>query len=485
MNKINSFRIKCVFLASLCLTMTIACVSSDNLRHSLDTKQSIQRIENSLSEAVLIKGQALKTYSIEERLTHHNIPGLSVAVAYDGEVLWSKGYGMADVAESREMTPETMLLAGSISKPIAALRALQLHDEGRMKLDVNVNQYLTSWQVPDNEYTDVEKVTIRRILNHTAGLTVWGFPGYDKGDDVPSTVEVLEGKGNTDAVTVFRSPGEAWQYSGGGYTIMQLAIADVENMDFATSLKQHVLSPLNMQKSTFENPLPEQYHSIAATGYRENGDEVEGKWPIYPEMAAAGLWTTAEELLLYGIEIQRIMDTQTDGVISYKTATEMLTPGLKNHGLGPVVDDDRFRHSGADEGFRALFVGWRNQPYVAVIMVNSDVGAIISEVIRAIAAEYNLPGYELIEKEVIALSSEALAKFVGIYDSGIDGTFEILQVENGLSIFVRDFEFTAPLLPQSENVFFEKSTGIELTFVMEDGTPTEIQWRGLTATRVD
>ncbi|MDT0596397.1 serine hydrolase domain-containing protein [Glaciecola petra] len=472
------------------LTLLFACTDKPSTQNISETEaesgiqDSIIRIENGLSTALQIVGKEVEKHSIESRLEHYQIPGVSIALAHNGEVLWSRAYGLADITESRKMSAETMLLAGSISKPVAALRALQLHDQGKFLLDENVNNYLTSWQVPDNEFTQTEKVTLRRLLNHSAGLTVWGFPGYDKGDDIPTTVDVLDGKGNTDAVRVYKTPGEGWQYSGGGYTVMQLAIADIEKAPFAEILQSHVLDPLNMNKSTFENPLPEQYHSLAATGYRRNLDEVEGKWPIYPEMAAAGLWTTPTQLLQYGIEVQRIVNTKQDGIITHKTALEMLTPGDNNHGLGPVVREHAFSHGGADEGFRAQFIAWTDSPYTAVVMVNSDNNAIIGEVLRSIATEYELPGYEYRMRTIVEQPVEQLQKFIGTYDSGEDGLYEVTLIDGKLSIHVPNYGYTTFLTPQGPTMFFEENNGIELEFVIEDEQLTTILWRGQTAPRV-
>jgi CubicO group peptidase (beta-lactamase class C family) len=445
-------------------------------------QNSFLRIENGLRESLQIAGQPIATFSIESRLQHHNIPGVSIGIAHKGKVIFSQAYGFSDIALAKPMTTETLLLAGSISKPIAALRALQLHDEGKFLLDDNVNNYLTSWSLPDNEFTKNEKVTLRRILNHTAGLTVWGFPGYDYGDTIPSTIDVLNGKGNTDAVRVYKTPGESWQYSGGGYTIMQLTIADIEQEVFEKSLQVNVLNPLKMGNSTYENPLPEKYHSLAATGYRQNGDEVEGKWPIYPEMAAAGLWTTPSQLVQYGIEIQNITDNRRDGIIKYQTVIEMLTPGENDHGLGPVVNEHTFFHGGADEGFRARLVAWRDSPYVAVIMVNSDNGAIISEILMSIANEFSLPGYEPSVKNLIDMPISDMKKFVGHYDAGEFGTFEISLIDDGLVVFSEAFDYNSPLLPQGPTSFFESGTGVDLNFVFENESP-EIVWRDMRGTR--
>jgi CubicO group peptidase (beta-lactamase class C family) len=479
---------KSILMILVSFSLLIACTDKPNTNSTSNINvlpdDSITRIENGLRTSLQITGQDVALFNIESRLKHYNIPGVSVAVSHNGEVLWSKAYGFADIAQSKKMSTDTMLLAGSISKPVAALRALQLHDEGRFLLDDNINDYLTSWAVPDNEFTQAEKVTLRRILNHTAGLTVWGFPGYDKGDEVPSTVDVLDGKGNTDAIRVFKTPGESWRYSGGGYTVMQLAISDIEQANFAETIQSHVLNPLGMTKSTFENPLPEKYHTLAATGYRSNLDEVEGKWPIYPEMAAAGLWTTPSQLVQYGIEIQRIIATKQDGIIAYNTALEMLTPGDNNHGLGPVSEEDVFSHGGADEGFRAHFLGWKDSPYAAVVMVNSDNGAIIQEILRSIADEYKLPGYDATVRTIVEQPLEHLEKLVGTYDSGEDGMFKISLSDELLNIHVINFDYKTNLLPQGPNTFFEENNGIELEFIVENEQPTEILWRGQRAKRL-
>ena len=176
--------------------------------------------------------------------------------------------------------------------------------------------------------------------------------------------------------------------------VMQLLITDVEKAGFPRIMQEHVLQPLGMADSTFENPLPKKYHAIAATGYRKNGDEVEGKWPIYPEMAAAGFWTTPSQLIRYAIEIQRIDRTNTNGVLRPQSVKVMLTPGLKGWGLGPATTAHTFGHGGADEGFRARLVAWKKTANAVVVMVNSDNGDILQEVIRAVAAEYDLPGFK-------------------------------------------------------------------------------------------
>ena len=450
-----------------------------------ELEERIDRIENGLQPDLQIAGDSVPTYNIEARMQALGIPGVSIAFLKDGEIEWAKGYGYADVAEEREMTIETMLLAGSVSKPIAAVRPLQLAEQGAIHLDSNVNKYLSSWQLPDNEFTASQKVTTRRILNHTAGLTVWGFPGYLKGDAIPSTMDVLDGKGNTEAVRVFKEPGESWMYSGGGYTIMQLMMSDLEGRSYPELMQEHVLDPLGMTKSTFVNPLPEDFHDLAATGYRRNGLEVQGKWPIYPEMAAAGLWTTPSQLILWAKEIQEIYQNQNDGILKAETVNDMLDFGMKGHGLGPYGDEHLFEHGGADEGFRAKMVAWLNEPYAVVIMVNSDNGSIMQEIMLSLAAEYDLPGIEPSMRTPIIMTEAERTPYLGTYyftDYG-NATFSIHQ--DGLMAIAEFTNEPLVLRPESDTSFFDVSNGERILFHFEDGIVTGLSVNDFFAAKVE
>ena len=474
--------VSCVLVSSV-----IACSRPvpDETTDSDPIETRIARIEKGLMPVVHIEGTEPVTFTLEDRMEEMGLPGVSVAFVANGEISWARAWGMADIAGNRPMDVDTMLLAGSISKPVAALRALQLAEQGVIDLDENVNSYLTSWQVPDNEFTATEKVTIRRILNHTAGLTVWGFPGYDKGDDVPSVVEVLDGLGNTDPVRVFKEPGQDWLYSGGGTTVLQLAVTDLDGMPYPETMQEHVLDPLRMPGSTFENPLPERFHSIAATGYRANGDEVEGKWPIYPEMAAAGLWTKPSELIQYAIEIQRIYQGGEDGILTYDSVVEMLSPGLENYGLGPVIREHTFSHGGADEGFRAHLIAWKDQPYAAVVMVNSDDGRIIRELLLSIVKEYGLPGVEQEVRKVADMPLEQMKRFEGDYEMPEYETFKVHVEGDRLIMASGSFDPPLEVLPQSSTEFFSVDDGDIVTFDVDGEDVLGFNVWGLRADRVN
>ena len=295
----------------------------------------------------------------------------------------------------------------------------------------------------------------------------------------------LYGKGNTDAVRVYKEPGESWMYSGGGYTIMQLMVTDVEGTNYPETMQQHVLDPLGMKKSSFENPLPEEYHGIAATGYRGDGKEVEGKWPIYPEMAAAGLWTTPSQLIQYAIEIQKINNTKETGILQYETVNEMLKAGMNGHGLGPGITEATFGHGGADEGFRAQLTAWKNEPHAVVIMVNSDNGRIMSEIMLAIGNEYKLPENQTVYRKVIKISNADLQKYQGKYQVGEMGVLEVKISGDHLTFEASFIGQTIHLASESATKFFDRNDGTEINFDILDGRVIGFDVQGQRGTRID
>jgi CubicO group peptidase (beta-lactamase class C family) len=167
------------------------------------------------------------------------------------------------------------------------MAALRLVEEGRLSLDSDVNQTLTSWKAPPSAAAPGAAVTLRELLNHTAGLTVQGFPGYASGTPIPTLVQILNGEkpANTDPVRLEVPPGSRWKYSGGGYTVMQQLLIDVSHQPFTKLLHDTVLAPIGVTRSTYEQPLPAALRSGAATPYNADGSPVEGgfhttlKWP--------------------------------------------------------------------------------------------------------------------------------------------------------------------------------------------------------------
>ncbi len=447
--------------------------------------EHIARVENELLPPVLIVGQPTATSTLAERMALHAVPGVSIAVIDDGEIEWARGYGMADVDEGRPVTPNTLFQAASISKPVAATAMLTLVEDGTLHLDQDVNAALASWQVPVNRFTTEQPVTLRRLVTHSAGMTVRGFPGYAHDQRVPSTIEVLDGSGNTPPIRVDTTPGAIWRYSGGGYTVMQQLLTDVTGESFPALMRQRVLGPAGMTQSSYEQPLPEARRGQAATGYRSDGAAVSGKWHTYPEMAAAGLWTTPSDLARWAIAIQRSAGGGSGHMLSRELAQQMLRPDQNGWGLGPAIHPSGtlFHHSGGNEGFRCRLVAFIEGGRGAVIMTNSDNGAdLVGEILGTLAVAYDWPALKPVEKVVVEVDAAIYEELAGRYE--LPFGIVTIAVEDGRLWAEVPGQRRSELLPESEAKFFARDTGTEITLIREGGRIVAFRVFGMRAERV-
>jgi CubicO group peptidase (beta-lactamase class C family) len=441
-----------------------------------DQDARIVRIENGLLPAVLIKGQPAPTMTIADRMKHYKVPGVSIAFIDQGQVAWTRAYGFADVAAKKPVTAETLFQAASISKPAAALAALRLVQEGKLSLDEDVNVKLRSWKVPENEFTKEQKVTLRRIVSHSAGLTVHGFPGYASDEPLPSVVQILNGEkpANTEPIRVDTVPGTLWRYSGGGYVMMQLVLTDVTSKPFPQIVHDLVLQPAGMNHSTYEQPLPRSLASSAAQAYRGDGELVKGGWHTYPEMAPAGLWTTPSDLALLAIEVQNEYAGNSSKILSQPMMRQMLTHQKDNWGLGFAVESSgrnlRFGHGGANEGYRCDLEAYAELGQGVAIMTNSDSGGqVASELLRAVAKEYNWPDFQPTEHTLAKLDPALLPAYAGVYE--IMGMGRITVTTKDAKLYAQADPLgpePQELLPESATNFFLLSHEVTLRFEKDD-----------------
>jgi len=429
------------------------------------------RVENGLLPAVLIKGRPGEM-KLADRMRHYKVPGVSVAVIDGGRVEWARGYGLLEAGGAAPVTPETRFQAASISKPVAAMGALALVEQGKLDLDEDVNRKLVSWKVPENELTKEKKVTLRGLLSHGAGLTVHGFRGYAAGEDVPTLVQALDGQkpANSAAVRVDILPGSKWRYAGGGYNVMQQLMIDVTGKKFPDLMRELVLGKLGMTQSTYEQPLPQALAAVAASGHRGSGEPIKGKWHTYPEMAAAGLWTTPTDLARFAVELQQAYAGKSSKVISPQMAAQMLRTQLAPSGLGIVVNAEtqRFEHGGANEGFRCQLVGYLGKGQGAVVMTNGDRGgALVSEILRGVAREYGWPDYRTEERALAEVNPEIYGTYSGEYKTNFTIT---VTAESG-RLYLQAPPLgpeRVELFPESETGFFTLSENIKITFVKDE-----------------
>ena len=354
----------------------------------------LRSIEQTAVELPAEPGQTLTPLSLADLMKAFNVAGLSIAVIENYKIVDVKAYGVIAPGSTTPVTTKTLFQAGSISKPVAAAAALSLVEQGKLSLDEDVNKKLIAWKVPENEFTQTQTVTLRRLMSHTAGLTVHGFPGYDVDAPLPTLVQILNGEkpANTAPIRVDIVPGTVSRYSGGGITIEQQLMIDVTGKPFPALMRALVLDKIGMTDSSYEQPLPPARVAMTAGGGYSDGKPVHGKWHIYPEMAAAGLWTTPTDLAKFAIEIALSKQGKSNRILSQKMTQEMLTPVMDEAGLGFFLEKDnpgQFGHNGADEGFQALLTMNAETGNGVAMMADSDNGIwTMDYVLRRVAKEY-------------------------------------------------------------------------------------------------
>lgn len=373
-------------------TLTIAGVS--HAAPGAKDLAAIAAVETGLTPASAAQTPPVKT--LAERMAELKVPGVSVAFIENGKVKWTRTYGVAVVGEPRPVTPETLFQAASMSKALASAAALRLVDRGRLDLDSDINARLNAWRVPPSPYTATQKVTLRRLLSHTAGLTVSGFPGYQAGKPAPTTVQVLQGSppSNTPPVVSFEAPGGAFAYSGGGYVVAQLAIVEAGGKPYPEVLEELVLRPAGMRASTFAQPLPERLLTQSAAGHDPKGAMIPGGRNTYPEYGAASLWTTPSDYGRFLIALQDSYAGRGHALLSPASARAMMTPVDANYGLGLAIGrmggHTYIQHGGSNAGFQCTAMAFLDGARQGVvIMTNADAGGVLaSEIQKALAGAY-------------------------------------------------------------------------------------------------
>ncbi len=349
-------------------------------------KKAIQTIETGDKSSKREDGKL----GIAELMEHHRVSGISIAVFDNFEIVWTRAYGMARTKEEVKVTETTTFQAGSISKPVSAMAALIAVEQGKFSLDVPINTLLTSWKLPENKFTAIRPVTPRMLLSHTGGTTVHGFGGYRPDSAIPELPDVLNGTGtaNSKAVIVDIEPFTKWRYSGGGTTVMQLAMEDIHGEAFEDILARSVLEPCGMTNSTFVQPMEISDAPDAAFAH---GGKAKTPWHIYPEQAAAGLWTTPTDLARFAITVQKILRGDAGGLLSREMAQAMVTPTAAggDYGLGFSESGKGlyFGHGGSDWGFVCGLLAHKTKGYGVVVMTNGQAGGEISSELGLRVAE--------------------------------------------------------------------------------------------------
>ncbi len=446
--------------------------------------ETIVAIENGLVPRVIVDDERGKTYNLEARLKQFQTPGLSVAVFSDRKILWAQGFGLRSSESTNPVDPQTRFQAASIGKSVTAIAVLTLVEAKHLDLDADINHYLRTWKVPESALTRVEKVTIRRLLNHTAGLNVGGFPGYEKTDKIPDTTGVLDGRGNSPALRVETTPGTRHSYSGGGYVVLQKLIEDLSGETFAAYVTGHILKPLQMNDSSFD---PHRGDNVSmAHGF--DGRPYRGGWHVYPELAAAGLWTTPSDLARFTFGLVRAIEGAKGALISKSLARQLFAPsgapgggdqyalGFELRGRGANAS---IGHGGSNAGFKSELFYFPARKLGLVLMTNAENGRVVrNELARSISNQFELGLFPPRAVQRLTLADSVLQSLTGTYLSNGEQPqhFVATATHDELMLTNLDTRAVNHLVAIEPDTFVDRFTGVEVVVLRRDSAGVSLRY---------
>ncbi|UCG61060.1 MAG: serine hydrolase [Candidatus Zixiibacteriota bacterium] len=439
-----------------------------------DVLKRIEQVEAKLCPPVAIAGHDIVFHSLADQMELYNVPGVSIAVINDGKIEWAKGYGTRETGVDSSVDINTLFQAASISKSVTALGTLHQVGSGTLDLDSNINDFLVSWQVPENAFTDKQPVTVRYLLCHGAGLNGHALGEYARGEKLPTPLQTLDGlpPSKVGAVRVVMEPGTEFRYSGGGYLVLLQALVDVIGKPFPEIMKESVFDPVGMNRSGYFQERDYRRADNAAVGHNGMGSILEGYWRRVTNLAGGGLWTTPSDLCRYAMEIQKALKGQST-VISRELAEEMLTAQVGSYGLGLILEGEgdclTFGHGGNISGYNNTFFAYAHKGRGVAVMTNGQRGSALSEeIVRAVAVVYD---WLELKPDVITpalLSPEELNKYTGrfVFNNALTAN---VSVEDGHLKMIGEDGRVFLWYPDADNHFYDLYSGWQLEFIFGEG----------------
>jgi CubicO group peptidase (beta-lactamase class C family) len=421
----------------------------------------------------MIEGAEQVFHSLAEQMEFYNVPGVSIAVINDGKIEWAKGYGIREAGTDSPVDVNTLFQAASISKPVSALGVLHWVQKGALDLDININNFLVSWKLPDSEFTRSQPVTVRYLLCHGAGLSGHSLGAYSRGKEIPTLLQLLDGipPAKADPVRVVSAPQTEFRYSGGGYLIALQAMIDVIGQPFPDIMNKAVLKPVGMERSGYFQPLEYNRADNVAVGHDGMGSVFEGYWQTMPNLAGGGLWSTPSDLCLFAIEVQKALRGESS-IISRELAEEMLTVHIGSHGLGLALQGEgenlAFSHGGDNRGYHNFLFAYARRGQGVAVMTNAQNGSYLyQEILRSVAIVYDWPDLKPSVISPIQLPVETLNSYTGRYIFNRVLPVEV-TIENEHLKMQGDDGRIFLWYPDSDNHFIDTITGWKLRFIFDE-----------------
>jgi CubicO group peptidase (beta-lactamase class C family) len=333
-----------------------------------------------------------QTINIQKKMEDYQIAGVSMAIIEGSTISRTDCFGSLEIGTNRRVEHDSIFNACSISKFFTSMLVMTLSEQGILDIDVNINEYLSSWKVPVNPFKGI--ITLRHLLSHQSGIVDpdGGFPEQMPMFDTPSIVEILEGKTTycNIPIEVQYEPGSEFSYSDAGFCIIQLVVVDVMGKSFEQVMKENLLWPLQLNNSTFHLPSSKDQFSC---GHTKDGGLVKVKFPLYPYPAASGLWTTPTDIALLVMELMNALKGESKQLSSIIANEIIKSQGGKEWtGLGVFLDTHvkgvEISSLGWGVGFQCMMVALPFEESGLVIMTNTDTGVhqlkgLIGQVYRA------------------------------------------------------------------------------------------------------
>ena len=455
--------------------------STDNVNADcISLKDSFERkaqLENRIRGQVKFLGEPENFSSITTKMSEYNIPALSLAVLHQGKIEWADIYQNANFPQEQKLDCASIFQAASLSKPVTFLAAVRMNAAGEIDLDKNIQNYLKDFELPQGKQTAENPVTFRNIFSHTSGISAGGYQGYAKDLTVPSDLAILRGNEgvNTPAIEVISAPNEMLAYSGGGYTLAELALQDIYGEEFSNIMKKSILEPAGMQNSEFTQPLPDSKGNQVAKGHTQSGDVLDGGWRNHPEQAAAGLWSNAVDMAKFLIEIYKAYQGKSS-LFSQSDIQSILSHERDGHVYGFILnrtgDDISITHYGGNTGYRTGMTISLTSGNGLVYLTNSDNGgALGNELLLSASQVYNWQHFKQTNVHRNEVSSEVLRGLSGKYkwNNQIDLSITFDENNNLVSLyFPNGDEYKLTPIRGDELDFIHPNTGVKISFLKKD-----------------
>ncbi|MCB9273058.1 MAG: beta-lactamase family protein [Lewinellaceae bacterium] len=476
-----------LFLHFLVLVFMSSCTIQNKDSNTQDVKgdcinngRSLERkvqLEEGIREQVKFLGEKEDLSSIIDKMSAYNIPALSLAMINQGEIEWADIYRNANFPEANHLNCSNIFQAASLSKPVTFLAALRMHSAGKIDLDKNIQEYLKDFVIPQGKQTAENPVTFRNIFSHTSGISPGGYQGYARDLPMPSGLDILRGSegANTPAIEVISPPNETLAYSGGGYTLAELALQDIFNDEFSNIMQKWILEPAGMKHSEFTQPLPSSDSIRVAKGHTQSGEVIAGGWNNYPEQAAAGLWSTSIDLARFLIEIYKAYQGDSS-IFSQSDIKSMISQERDGSVYGFLLnrsdDDISITHYGGNAGYRTgMTISLTSGNGLAYLINSDNGGALGNELLLSASQVYNWQHFKQTSASRKQVSSNDLKRLSGEYkwNNQINLSIRYDESNNLISlIFPNGEEYKLTPIVGDELDFIHPNTGVKVTFSMKD-----------------